>query len=300
MPRIAETRAEENCCVADRQRTMLLDGIVFGEGPRWHDGHFYYSDIGAGTVHRVTDAGDLETVIDVPGSPSGLGWRPDGSMLIVSMQHHRLMCFSGTRLDHVADLSRWCGGDANDMVVDAAGRAYVGNIGFDLSVQPIEPKPTHLLRVDPDGSVHSVADDLVAPNGMVITPDGETLIVAESGRARLMAFPIREGGDLGPRRVYSTLPAGAAPDGICLDAEGCVWVSSPTTNEFLRMREGGIVEDRIEAGGDRPAIACMLGGADRTTLYLITAPTASIEGSIPLRAGRIETVQVEVPGVGWP
>ena len=286
--------------MSELERTTLLDGIVFGEGPRWHDGHFYYSDIGAGTVHRVTELGDLETVIAVPGSPSGLGWRPDGSMLIVSMHYHRLMRFDGASLEEVADLSEWCGGDANDMVVDAEGRAYVGNIGFDVSVQPIDPKPTQLVRVDPDGSVRAVADDLVAPNGMVITPDGETLIVAESGRARLTAFSILAGGDLGSRRIYSTVPEGAAPDGICLDAEGCVWVASPTTNEFLRMREGGEVAERIPAGADRPGIACMLGGKDRKTLYLITAPTASIQGSIPLRAGRIETVRVDVAGAGRP
>jgi len=278
---------------------LLVDGIVFGEGPRWHDGHFYFSDIGGKRVHRVSDSDELETVIEVSGRPSGLGWRPDGTMLVVSMHDHRVMGFDGRELDEIADVSEWCGGELNDMVVDAEGRAYVGNIGFDLEAQPIAVKPTHVVRVDPDGSARSAADDLIAPNGMVITPDGGTLIVAESGRACLTAFLIEPNGDLGPRRNYAPLPQGAAPDGICLDEEGAVWVASPTTNEFLRVREGGEVADRISTG-DRPAIACMLGGAGRRTLYLITAPTSSIATAIPLKAGRIETLQVEVPGAGRP
>jgi sugar lactone lactonase YvrE len=280
-------------------KERLVEGIVFGEGPRWHDGSFYFSDIGGKHVHRIGDAGELETIVEIPGRPSGLGWRPDGTMLVVSMHDHRLMGYQAGVLREVADLSEWCGGDLNDMVVDSKGRAYVGNIGFDLEVQPIQAKPTHVVRVDPDGSARSAANDLMAPNGMVITPDGATLIVAESGRACLTAFSIESNGDLGPRRTYATLPDGAAPDGICLDEEGAVWVASPTTNEFLRVREGGEVASRISAG-ERPAIACMLGGADRRTLYLITAPTASIATSIPLKKGRIETMRVAVAGAGRP
>lgn len=277
----------------------VLGGLLFGEGPRWHDDHLYFSDIGAGRVHRISDAGDLETIVEVPGRPSGLGWRPDGLLLISSMHDHRLLAWDGSALREVADLTPFCGGHLNDLVVDAQGRAYVGNIGFSLDVSPIDPRPTHVVRVDPDGQARSAADDLMAPNGMVITPDGGTLIVAESGRACLTAFPIATNGELGPRRCYASLPAGAAPDGICLDAEGAVWVASPTTHEFLRLREGGEVADRIPTGG-RPGIACMLGGSDRRTLYLITAPTASIESSIPLADGRIECLRVEVPGAGLP
>ncbi len=280
-------------------RTTWADGIVFGEGPRWHQDQLHFSDIGAGQVYRVVEKGRLETVVRVPGRPSGLGWQPDGALLVVSMEDHRLMRFDGGTLREVADLSAWCGGHLNDMVVDATGRAYIGNIGFDLEVQPIDPRPTRLVRVDPDGAAGPVADDLMAPNGMVITPDGRSLIVAESGRARLSAFTIDAAGDLSGRRVFAPLPDGAAPDGICLDAEGAVWVASPTTNEFLRLREGGEVTDRI-GSADRPAIACMLGGRDRRTLFLITAPTASIASSIPLAAGRIEAVQVDVPGAGLP
>ncbi len=277
----------------------VASGLLFGEGPRWHDGQLHFSDIGAGRVQRITSAGALETIVEVPGRPSGLGWRPDGVLLISSMHDHRLLAFDGDALREVADLSAFCGGHLNDLVVDAQGRAYVGNIGFSLDVTPIDPRPTHVVRVDPDGRVQSAADDLMAPNGMVITPDGGTLIVAESGRACLTAFPIDANGDLGTRRCYAKLPAGAAPDGICLDEEGAVWVASPTTNEFLRLREGGEVASRIPTDG-RPGIACMLGGPDRRTLYLITAPTANIESSIPLADGHIDCLRVEVPGAGRP
>jgi sugar lactone lactonase YvrE len=280
-------------------RRLVVDGIAFGEGPRWHEGYFYFSDIGAKRVQRISDSGEVETIVEVPGRPSGLGWRPDGSMLVVSMHDHRLMRFDGGELEEIADLSEWCGGDLNDMVVDPLGRAYVGNIGFELDVDPIEPRPTHVVRVDPDGSVCSVAEDLVAPNGMVISPDGRNLIVAESGRACLTSFSIDAGGNLGDRRLFARLPEGAAPDGICLDEEGAVWVASPTTNEFLRIQEGGNVTDRISIG-DRPAIACMLGGADRRTFYMVSAPTSSISTSIPLSAGRIETIRVPVAGAGRP
>jgi sugar lactone lactonase YvrE len=284
---------------ASVETETVAEGILFGEGPRWHAGHFYFSDIGGKRVHRLSARGALETVVEVPQRPSGLGWRPDGTLLIVSMHDYRLMSFDGQTLREIADLSEWCGGPMNDMVVDAEGRAYVGNIGFDMEAQPLEVKSTHLVRVDLDGSARSVADDLVAPNGMVITPDGGTLIVGESGRACLTAFDLSPKGDLSGRRNYATLPGGAVPDGICLDAEGAIWSASPTTNEFVRIREGGDVLGRISSGG-RPAIACMLGGEDRRTLYLITAPTASIESSIPLAAGRIETTRVAVPGAGRP
>ncbi len=280
-------------------RARVADGLVFGEGPRWHDGAFWLSDIGAGAVYRLAEEGDLERIVEVPGRPSGLGWLPDGRLLVVSMHERRLMRLDADGLALHADLSEWCGGDANDMVVDALGRAYVGNLGFDLERQPIEPRSTHLVRVDPDGSARSVARDLMAPNGMALTPDGGTLIVGESGAGCLTAFDVDAAGDLSNRRVFARLEEGGAPDGLCLDAQGAVWVASPTTHAFLRIREGGETTDRIPTG-DRPAIACMLGGEDRRTLYLITAPTMSIASSIPLRAGRIESVRVDVAGAGRP
>jgi sugar lactone lactonase YvrE len=294
-----EVNAAARGPAAAAPRTLVADGIVFGEGPRWHDGAFWYSDIGAGAVYRVARPGAPEKVVEVAGSPSGLGWLPDGRLLVVSMHERRLMRLDAGGLVLHADLARWCGGDANDMVVDARGRAYVGNIGFDLERQPIEPRSTSLVCVEPDGSARAVARDLMAPNGMAITPDGRTLIVGESGAGCLTAFDVDDRGGLSNRRVYARLEAGGAPDGLCLDAEGAVWVASPTTRAFLRNREGGEISDRIPTG-DRHAIACMLGGDDRRTLYLITAPTMSIRSSIPLRDGRIESVRVAVAGAGRP
>ncbi|MFO0691654.1 MAG: SMP-30/gluconolactonase/LRE family protein [Myxococcota bacterium] len=284
---------------ATAARTLVADDVVFGEGPRWHDGAFWFSDIGAGVVRRVAKSGALETVVEVPGRPSGLGWLPDGRLLVVSMHERRLLRLDPGGLVLHADLGPWCGGDANDMVVDAQGRAYVGNIGFDLERQPIEPRPTVLVRVDPDGRARAVASDLMAPNGMAITPDGGTLIVGESGAGCLTAFDVDAKGELSNRRVHAKLEPGGAPDGLCLDAEGAVWVASPTTRAFLRIRAGGEITDRIPTG-DRHAIACMLGGPDRRSLHLVTAPTMSIRSSIPLRAGRIERVQVAVAGAGRP
>ena len=218
--------------------TALLEGIAFGEGPRWRDGRLYFSDIGAGEVLAVDLDGRTERIVRVPFRPSGLGWLPDGRILIVSMSDHRLLRLDpdprakANRLVPVADLSPYCGGHANDMVVDARGRAYIGNLGFDLEAEPMEPRPTGLIRVDPDGTVRVVAQDLMCPNGLVITPDGATLIAGESAAGRLTAFDLAADGSLSGRRVWADLAGQAVPDGICLDAEGGVWVASPSTFEF--------------------------------------------------------------------
>ena len=282
-----------------RRLETLVEGIVFGEGPRWHAGRLFYSDIKARRVEAVDLAGRRETVVELPGEPSGLGWLPDGRLLVVSMLDHRLLRLDRDGLREVADLSAHCGGKANDMVVDAQGRAYVGNIGFDLEAQPIAPRPTQLVRIDPDGSVHVAARELWCPNGLAITAEGRTLVVAESAAGRLAAFDVAADGSLSGQRVFAALPAGAAPDGICVDAEDAVWVASPTTREFLRVRAGGEVLERIPAG-ERIAIACALGGPGRRTLFLVTSTTTSLAAAGRSRSGRIETCEVAVPGAGWP
>jgi sugar lactone lactonase YvrE len=283
----------------ERDRKLLVDGIVFGEGPRWHAGRLFFSDIGDHRVRAAGLDGRLETVLELRGEPSGIGWLPDGRMLVVSMQDHRLLRVDPGGLREVADLSPWCGGRANDMVVDARSRAYVGNIGFDLEAQPIVPRPTNLVRVDPDGSVHVAARELWCPNGLAILADGRTLVAAESAAGRLAAFDVAGDGSLSSPRVFAKLPEGVAPDGICADAEGAVWVASPTTREFLRVRSGGEVAERISTG-ERIAIACALGGAGRGTLFLITSSTMSLAEAARGRTGRIETCEVAVPGAGWP
>ncbi len=283
----------------ERKLETLAEGIVFGEGPRWHEGRLYFSDIKAHRVEAVDLHGKRETVAQLRGEPSGLGWLPDGRMLVVSMQDHRLLRLDPEGLHEVADLSPHCGGKANDMVVDAKGRAYIGNIGFDLDAQPIAPRPTSLVRVDPDGSVHVAARELWCPNGLAITADGRTLVAAESAAGRLAAFDVAADGSLSDQRIFAALPEGAAPDGICVDAEDAVWVASPTTREFLRVREGGEVAERIGTG-ERIAIACALGGPARRTLFLVTSTTMSLAEALRGRFGRIETCEVAIPGAGWP
>ncbi len=286
--------------MATRELTTLVDGLAFGEGPRWHAGRLWFSDIADHRVKALDADGKPQVMLELDGrQPSGLGWLPDGRLLVVSMLDHKLLRLDGDALVEAADLSDFCGGWANDMVVDAEGRAFIGNLGFDLAADPIEMRTTHIVRVDPDGSVRSVASDVASPNGMVITADGRTLIAAESAAMCLTAFDIGADGSLSGRRVFAQLEGGATPDGICIDAEDAVWIASPTTNEFLRVHDGGHISQRISSG-ELHAIACMLGGEDRKTLYAFTAHTHHFPDARRLRSARIETLRVAVPGAGWP
>jgi sugar lactone lactonase YvrE len=275
---------------------VLVDGLVFGEGPRWHDGRLWFSDMHDRKVKAIDAAGKVEDVLEVPGDPSGLGWLPDGRLLVVSMTDRRLLRLDPGGLSEHADLSKLASYHCNDMVTDARGRSYVGNFGFDLHANAT-PRTAELVLVNPEGDARIVADELSFPNGSVITPDEGTLVVGESFGARLTAFDIAEDGSLSNRRVWAQLE-GAVPDGICLDAEGAIWVASPVSNEVLRVREGGAVTDRIPLS--RMAIACMLGGPDRRTLFVCTSETIDPAECIAKRSARIETTQVEVPGAGLP
>jgi sugar lactone lactonase YvrE len=276
--------------------TVLLDGLAFPEGPRWRDGRLWFSDMHDHRVMTVDPDGRAESVVRVPAQPSGLGWLPDGRLLVVSMTDRRLMRLEGDALVLHADLSGLASFHLNDMVVDARGRAYVGNFGFDL-IRGAAPKPAELILVTPAGEARVVAEKLEFPNGSVITPDARTLIVGESFGARLTAFDIADDGSLGGRRVWAQLQ-GAVPDGICLDAEGAVWVASPMSSEVLHVREGGEVSERF--GTEQQAIACMLGGPERRTLFVLTAPDIDPEVCRARRAARIETLAVDVPGAGLP
>jgi sugar lactone lactonase YvrE len=275
---------------------VLLDGLVFPEGPRWHEGKLWFSDMHDHRVMHVGLDGHAETVLEVPGQPSGLGWLPDGRMLVVSMTDRRLLRVDAKGPVEVADLSRLATFHCNDMVVDSKGRAYVGNFGYDLHAQA-DPEPAAIILVLPSGEARVAAADMSFPNGTVITPDGRTLIVGESMGARLTAFDIEADGSLTNRRLFAQLQ-GAVPDGICLDAEGAVWIASPLGHELLRIREGGEVAARVECS--QRTFACMLGGPGRRTLFACTAHGFHPDEWIRERQGRIEIVEVDVPGAGLP
>jgi sugar lactone lactonase YvrE len=276
---------------------IFITGLCFGEGPRWHHGRLYLSDMHDHRVLAITPDGQRETIVEVAHQPSGLGWTPTGDLLIVSMTDRRLLRFDGASLTQVADLSGLAEFHCNDMVVDAGGGAYIGNFGFDLH-RAAPFRPAALIRVEPDGRARVVANNLAFPNGTVITPDGGTLIVAESYGGRLTAFDIVARGELANRREWARLPQGAVPDGICLDAGGGIWVASPRSNECLRIEAGGNVTHRIALA--RGAFACMLGGEERRTLYMLTASSSDPDSCRANRDGRIEVATAPYPGVGLP
>ncbi|MDA1062291.1 MAG: SMP-30/gluconolactonase/LRE family protein [Chloroflexi bacterium] len=275
--------------------TVLLDGLKFGEGPRWRDGKLWFSDMFGPAVMTVDEAGMAETIIEVPGLPSGLGWLPDGTLLIVSMQDRKLLRLDGDWLVEFADLSAVATGDANDMVVDASGRAYVGNFGADRLGGGREPAA--LALVTADGAVSLAAAGLDFPNGTVITPDGATLIVAESRANRLTAFTIAADGSLSGRRLFADLGE-VGPDGICLDAGGGVWVSNLHAAEVVRVIEGGAVTDRVSTA--HTAYACMLGGASGRTLFVCTGDGDQADRLAGRSLAYIEVAAVAVPHAGLP
>jgi sugar lactone lactonase YvrE len=274
----------------------LLQGLVFPEGPRWHDGKLWFSDMHAHQVRTVDLNGHAESVVAVETWPSGLGWLPDGTLLIVSMTDRKLMRYSGGQLQVHADISQLASYYCNDMVVDGDGRAYVGNFGFDLFSGSAQ-KPAELVLVDPNGSARIVATGLSFPNGCVITPDHNNLIVAESLGHRLTAFHIERDGSLVNQSIWAEL-GDAVPDGIALDAENGLWVASPLTKELLYVEQGGKVAQRINC--DSMPIACALGGISRKTLFVLLADSVNPDECRASESARIEIMDVQVPGAGWP
>jgi len=285
---------------------VVLENHSFLEGPRWRAGRLWVSDF---YTHRVlscrADGSDVRTEAEVPAQPSGLGWLPDGRLLVVSMRDHRVLRreTSGELITH-GDLSGIATGVLNDMVVDAAGRAYVGNFGFDL-MGGGGVRTASLARIDPDGTATVVAQDLHFPNGAVVL--GQTLVLAETLGNRISAFDIGADGALGVRREWARFgdvpPAedieqvlgalAVAPDGICADAEGAFWVADALGNRMLRVREGGEITDEVDAGV--VVYACVLGGDDGRTLFLCTAPGFAEHERRDTREARLLAVRVEVP-----
>lgn len=297
-----------------RQLRTLASGGTFFEGPRWRKGCWWVSDFYRHAVYAVTPEGEMSKAVDVPKQPSGLGWMPDGSMLIVSMRDQRLLRWTpdGELLEH-ADLSAHTPQLLNDMVVDQQGRAWVGHFGFDL-MSGEDPRPTSLLCVDLDGSSEVVADGLYFPNGMVITPDGTTLIVAESFGCRFSAFTVGQDGQLHDRRVWAQLAPTpelgsfedvlpqleVGPDGCSLDAEGCIWVADAFNGRCLRVAEGGEIVESIAMPDGLQAFACMLGGNDGCTMLICSAPDFHEEVRAASREALLLTCRVDVPHAGIP
>jgi sugar lactone lactonase YvrE len=295
--------------LTSRQTAPFLQDLHFGESPRWHDGRLWFADFYQSAVLSAGESGDVRVEVVVPGEPGGFGWMPDGRLLASTRKPRTVVRLEpdGTLVEH-GDLKPTATFYGNDMVVDASGRAYVGNFGFDFDAfveehgelalveGPGAPR-TQLVRIDPQGSAHVATDDLYFPNGSVITPDGRTFIVAETLAGQLTAYEIDEDGNLSGRRVWAPL-SWCAPDGICLDAEGRIWVANAMTAECQLVAEGGEVVDRVITSQN--CYACMLGGSDRRTLYLMTAPTSAEAVVRATRAGRIEQIRVAVPGAGLP
>lgn len=272
----------------------FIDGLDFGEGPRWHDGRLWYSDFYQHKVSAVDAAGTIETIVEFPGDaqPSGLGWMPDGSLLIVSMVDQRVMRWADGELTEHADLSHIAGFHCNDMVVDAKGNAYVGNFGWDIVNDFTNVTPADLALVRPDGSTEVAATGLLFPNGSVITPDGSTLIVGESFGAQYKAFDIAADATLSNERIWASVPD-MAPDGCDLDAEGGIWFADALGKQVVRVLEGGEITHTVSTGDG--CFACVLGGDDGRTLFALCGPGSApheVEGKA---AGSIKAMTVEVP-----
>lgn len=282
---------------------VALRGIYFGEGPRWHEGRLWFSDFYGHCVRALSPDGEVNVMLRMEGQPSGLGWLPDGRLLVVSMIGHLVLRQDANgALEVHADLSSVSRHRSNDMLVDPLGGAYVGNFGFDNEApSPADraPVPTTLCRVEPSGTVTQAATGLLFPNGMALTPDGRTLIVAETFGARLTAFDVTSDGALSGRRVWADLTGtGVYPDGICLDADGSVWTAAAAQPRCVLVREDG--EIVAEAVFSQNCYACALGDPDRRTLYALTAPTSTSAIAATVPRGLVEKTRVRVPGAGLP
>ncbi|MBK1787144.1 SMP-30/gluconolactonase/LRE family protein [Prauserella cavernicola] len=295
-----------------RTASTIVTDMSYTECPRWHDGRIWFSDFYTYRVYSAAEDGsDLRVEADVPEQPSGLGWLPDGRLLIVSMRDRRVLRreANGNLVTH-ADLSGHVGGHLNDMVVDERGRAFIGEFGFDL-MGGAALATAGMVRVDPDGTVRKVADDMWFPNGSVITDDG-TLLVCETFGNRVTAFDIADDGTLTGRRVWATF--GEQPteveldkllaqvvvgaDGCCLDADGSLWIADAVGGRVIRVREGGEIDEEVRTGSG--VFACMLGGQDGRTLFLSCAPDFHEDARKQAREGSLLSARVDTPRAGRP
>ncbi|CAB4911404.1 unannotated protein [freshwater metagenome] len=296
-----------------REISVLATGGSYFEGPRWRDGSWWTSDFYRHRVSRWTPHGEETVVVEVEGQPSGLGWLPDGALVVSSMKDRRLLRVADGGTTVLAELGEHCGGHLNDLVVDAAGHVFVGDFGFDL-MGGGDTTGASLKRVDPDGTVTVVADGLRFPNGSVITDDGGTLIVGETMGNRYTAFDLAPDGELSNRRAWATfgpeVPDGTveetipqlvvAPDGCTLDAEGHLWAADATGGRVVRVAPGGELVDQIAAPDGLGVFACALGGEDGRTLLLCAAPDFYEHHRAGTREAQLLTTRVDVPHAGRP
>ncbi len=296
-----------------RTLQTLFEGGGFFEGPRWHDGTWWVSDFYRHQVATYDASGTESVQFEVEAQPSGLGWLPDGSLVVSSMKDHRVLRWAEGALTELADLSEHCGGHLNDLVVDQHGHAFVGNFGFDL-MGGGAPASAPIVRVDPDGTVTVAAEDLRFPNGTVITPDGATLIVGETIGNRYTAFDLAADGTLSNRRVWAELgplpdaetfeeglgQITVAPDGCALDAEGHIWAADALGNRAVRIAPGGAIVEELPAPEGLGIYALMLGGDDGRTMLLCSAPDFFEHNRANAREAVLLTTTVDVPHAGLP
>jgi sugar lactone lactonase YvrE len=274
----------------DHKAQRLAEDFIFLEGAKWRDGRLWVSDVFDHKVYRLGLAGERDKVVDVPNRPSGLGFLPDGTPIVASSMDFRLYKIIGDRIEEYADLTPHVGGHVNDFTIDAAGRIYVGNFGYDYDAG--EPAvETVIHRVDPDGSVHVAAEGIEFPNAMVIINGGKTLVVAETWRGKLTAFDVAPDGTLSGKRTFADVGP-RQPDGICADAEGAIWTGCFNTGEFLRVLDGGQITDRVAFEGC--GVACTIGGPEGHTLFC-TVYCGPVEDLIAgKRKAAVFTLEVEV------
>ena len=293
------------------QSTTLIDGLYFGESPRWHDDRLWYSDFYDKAVKSVDLKGDARLEVQLDEQPSGLGWLPDGRLLVVGMESLTLKRLEKklsekTSLVLHADLSQYSKHLCNDMVVDKQGNAYIGNFGFNLDVAMqtrgveavfAEHPKANIVKVTPQGDVSIATGGMSFPNGSVITPDGKTLIVAETLGLCLTAFDIVENGELKNRRVWAATGS-KVPDGICINADGHIWIANAVGHECVLIAEGGEVLEIVKTSQN--CYACMLGAEDGKTLFMLTAQSSHAGVAGASRSGKIEVTKVASPGAGYP
>jgi sugar lactone lactonase YvrE len=281
------------------KRDIAALGFAFAENPRWRENRLWFVDLHGSRVVAMDVNGKVETVLETPFAPSGIGFLPDGSLLIVAVHDMKIMRYHEGKLSLHADLSHLARCGMNDMLVDPDGRAYAVQYGFDWRAGE-KPAAVGLLTVTPDGATAIAAPDVLTGNGMALSPDGRTFYIAESGGCRISAFDRDARGNLSNRRLFAQLPDGYYPDGICIDDTGAVWASCCWGPGVVRVEEGGKITHLAPSEGKHHPFACVFGGPDRRTLYICTAEGEEPHEAKQRMSSRIEAVEVGFTGAGLP